>query len=201
MENAARGLFDGVKRLSKLNTAVPFVNPTALILCGGGNNGGDGYALARHMHNDGWTLVLAAAKPVDDLDGDAATNARVAAKMNIPIRPATPELVAAAEVDLVVDALLGTGLTQAPRADAAALIRAVNANATPTLAVDVPSGLDCDAGRPLGPADDCVRAAATVTFVAEKVGFPHAADWLGEVTVVDIGCPREAITRAMRSVS
>ena len=197
MENAARGLFDGVKRWTKLNEAAPFVNRTALILCGGGNNGGDGYALARHMHNDGWKVTLAAARSVVDLDGDAAVHARVAAKMGIPIRTATPELVAAADVALVVDALLGTGLTRPPRADAAALIRAVNANAAPTLAVDVPSGLDCDAGRPLGPDAGCVRAAATVTFVAEKVGFPDAADWLGEVTVVDIGCPRAAIGRAM----
>ena len=196
MENAALGLFDAVKRLVKVNSVAAFAKQNTLILCGGGNNGGDGYALARHLHNAGWQVAVAAAKPVDALDGDAAVNARVAAKMGIVISPATPERVADSGARLLVDALLGTGLTRPPRQDAAALIRAVNAHAAPTLAVDVPSGLDCDAGRPLGPAADCVRATLTVTFVAEKVGFPRAAEWLGEVVVAGIGCPRVAIERA-----
>ena len=198
MENAARGLFDAVKGLLKLNNVVAFPNPTVLIVCGGGNNGGDGYALARHLHNAGHNVQVAATKPVDELHGDAATNAQVAARMNVAVSPATPELIASSAAALLVDALLGTGLTEPPRDDAAELIRAMNAHAAPTLAVDVPSGLDADAGRPLGPAEHCVRAAATATFVAEKVGFPRAAEWLGEVRVVDIGCPRAAIERARR---
>ena len=99
----------------------------------------------------------------------------------------------------VVDAILGTGLTEPPRAPAARAIKRINASERPVLAVDVPSGLDCDTGEPLGP---CVRATKTITFVAEKIGFanPNAADHLGEVIVAGIGCPRakliEQVTRA-----
>ena len=195
MENAARGAFDALER------AAYTVTSGVLVVCGGGNNGGDGYALARHLHNQGGWVEIAAAKPVSELEGDAAINAGVAAKMGIPIHPATPELIASKlhPNGLLIDALLGTGLTKPPRPNAAALIQAMNAYDGRRVALDVPSGLDCDTGRPLGPAEDCVRATMTVTFVAEKVGFPHAAEWLGEVAVVGIGCPGESIDRALRA--
>ena len=185
MENAARALAEAAVQMLDGKKRV-------LIVCGGGNNGGDGYAVARHLHNRGIAVSILATKSVEELDGDAATNARVAAAMGLTIKSASPDAVRAAEADLIIDALLGTGLTKPPREDAAALIRAMNAHPAAVLAVDVPSGLDCDTGRPLGA---CVRADRTVTFVAEKAGFGEASarDYLGEVTVGDIGVPPELV--------
>jgi NAD(P)H-hydrate epimerase len=167
------------------------------IVCGGGNNGGDGYTLARLLANRGSQVRLFATKPFDALQGDAGVNARICERMKLSIEPADPGLVRDASVDLLVDALLGTGLTRPPRPDAVALIDAINANPAPVLAVDVPSGLDCDTGRPIG--DACVRADRTVTMVAEKVGFPHAGAYVGRVTVGDIGAPSVAVEQARSS--
>ena len=91
--------------------------------------------------------------------------------------------------DWVVDGLLGTGLTRPVEGTLRAAIEALNRSGKPVLALDLPSGLDADTGRPLGAA---VRARATATFVAPKLGFaaPGAGDFTGEVAVVDIGVPR-----------
>jgi len=99
-------------------------------------------------------------------------------------------------VDLVIDALFGTGLRTPPRD--VWRINLMNQHPVPVLSVDLPSGMDCDTGEPLGPA--CVRATRTVTFVAEKIGFanPAARQYLGEVIVGDIGCPRELIEKVWR---
>ena len=185
MENAARAVVD---------VAAGVMSPggRVLIVCGGGNNGGDGFAVARHLHNRGHAVSLVSTVPADQYRGDALANLQIVRAMNLPLLVATPELIAAPQFDLIIDAVFGTGLTAAPRDAGAAAIDAMNRSAAPKLAVDLPSGLDCDTGRPLGPS---VRAAWTVTFVAEKVGFanPEAAPYLGRVTVGDIGCPREAI--------
>ena len=92
----------------------------------------------------------------------------------------------------VVDALFGTGLSGPVREPFDRVIAAVNASAAPVLAVDIPSGLDCDTGQPLGTA---VRADVTATFIDRKRGFlePDARPWLGEVHVVDIGAPRALV--------
>jgi NAD(P)H-hydrate epimerase len=170
-----------------------------LIVCGGGNNGGDGFAAARHLHSAGCAPLLLAATPVSQLTGDAAANAQIAGRIGIPIEPATPERIGDAPADLIIDALLGTGLDQPPREPAAALIRAMNARGLPILAVDLPSGLDCDTGRPLGPSEHCIRAHVTATMVAEKAGFPRARPWTGEVIVADIGAPPEAVRAAVEA--
>ncbi len=189
MENAARALCDAA-------VAMLPEGGRALIVCGGGNNGGDGYAVARHLHNAGVGVTLLAARPPESLEGDARINADIARRMSLAMRPATEEAIAQEPGDLLVDALLGTGLDRPPREDAARLIRAMNARGLPILAVDVPSGLDCDTGRPLGEEADCIRATRTVTMAAEKVGFAVGARWLGVVTVGDIGAPPEAIEAA-----
>jgi NAD(P)H-hydrate epimerase len=95
--------------------------------------------------------------------------------------------------DLIVDAIFGTGLSKPPRDPFPEVAEAANAAGAAILAIDVPSGLDCDTGRPAGPA--CIRATRTVTFVAEKVGFaaPDALAYIGIVTVADIGCPPELL--------
>ena len=92
--------------------------------------------------------------------------------------------------------IFGTGLTTAPRPDAQRLIARMNACEIPILAIDLPSGLDCDTGDAPGA---CIRATRTVTFVAEKSGFanPDSRPFTGEVTVADIGCPREVIDEVL----
>jgi NAD(P)H-hydrate epimerase len=117
----------------------------------------------------------------------------------LPVEPATPRLVRESTCKLLIDAIFGTGLSRAPTGLAAEMIDAVNARSRSTrvLAIDVPSGLDCDTGEPYTP---CVKATRTVTFVAEKLGFanPRAAEFTGEVIVGDIGCPRELIEEVAR---
>jgi NAD(P)H-hydrate epimerase len=149
-------------------------------------------AVARHLHNMQFSVnVLLAADP-SELKNEALVNFQIVDAMKIKWQAGTPELITQHPSDLLIDALFGTGLTSPPRAEAIALMQAMNKQTAPVLAVDVPSGLDCDKGEPLG---SCVRAARTVTFVAEKVGFakPRAKHFIGDVTVADIGCPMELI--------
>jgi NAD(P)H-hydrate epimerase len=186
MENASRGVADVCVAMLGANATAPVA-----VVCGGGNNGGDGLAVARHLHNRGFAgRVFTAFDPVR-LKGDALTNWRIVEAMDLPRRPATPELLRG-EFALIVDALFGTGLDRPPGEPHASLIRAINGNSAPVVAIDLPSGLDCDAGVAYDP---CVRAAHTVTFVAEKIGFtnPAAREYLGRLTVADIGCPVELI--------
>ena len=189
MENAGRGAAE------LLHGLAPGVS--VAIVCGKGNNAGDGFVIARHLENLGHAVRLLLACDPAELRGDAAIAWRMVEKAGIP----TTKLAAAtaaeweralAGADWIVDALLGTGATGAPRGVIATAIDAVNAAArhgSQVFAVDLPSGLDCDTGQPLGP---CVRADVTATFVARKVGFdaPAAAPWLGAVHVVGIGAPR-----------
>jgi NAD(P)H-hydrate epimerase len=91
---------------------------------------------------------------------------------------------------LIVDAIFGTGLTTPPRDPFPSLVAAIRTCACPVLSIDVPSGLDCDTGKPLG---HCVEAHSTITFVARKAGFPNALAYLGDIFVADIGCPKELI--------
>lgn len=191
MENAARAVVDVACEM--LGPAVvQIAGGKVLILCGGGNNGGDGLAVARHLHNRGFEILIGLACDPTKYRDEALANWRIVQAMALPTAPATADLVRSARPILLIDAIFGTGLTAAPRDPFAAIADAVNASGVPVLAVDIPSGLDADTGLPLGPG---IRANRTVTFVAEKAGFasPAARPFLGLVTVADIGCPKELI--------
>ena len=188
MENAGRGAVEVLRELG--------VSGRVVLCCGKGNNGGDGFVMARHLDNHRVPVrVLLFARP-EELAGDAAVNYAIIARAGLPIEvfAASPldekhlqgELAAA---DWVVDALFGTGLAGPVRPPFDRVIAAINACPARVLGVDIPSGLDCDTGRPLG---STVRARHTVTFVAQKKGFaePAAQEWLGQVHVVGIGAPR-----------
>lgn len=173
------------------------------VLCGGGNNGGDGYAIARHLHNWAASVTVFAAVDPDSLRGDAATNHAVCRNLGFDVRPVLDEHQLGREVEgwntahVVVDALLGTGFQGEVRPHMARVIEAVNTLDRPfVVAVDVPSGLDCETGEPGGPT---VRADLTVTFVDAKTGFaaPAAQEYLGRVIVADIGVPVQIIQRAL----
>jgi len=193
MENAGRG---AAEILMGLGIAGPVG-----ICCGKGNNGGDGFVIARHLHNRGHDVrVWLFARP-EDLAGDAAINFQIISRSQLPIDICAGEAVdeaglrgKLARCEWVVDALFGTGLQGPVRPPFDLVIAAINASGARVLAVDIPSGLDCDTGRPLGPT---VRADHTVTFVGPKKGFvaPEAKEWLGEVHVADIGCPRVLLER------
>jgi len=185
MENAARAV---VKVALDMLQGVG--NPSALIVGGGGNNGGDGLAVARHLHNRGARVELLLAVDPERYTGDARINWDIVHSMAIACSRIEP-VSTGNKPDLIIDALFGTGLSSPPRESWQ--IDWMNRHNVPILAIDVPSGMDCDTGEPLGGA--CVRATRTVTFVAEKIGFanPLARQYLGEVTVGDIGCPRELI--------
>jgi NAD(P)H-hydrate epimerase len=195
MENAARAVVDEAfhilvdRRIRKASTET-------LILCGGGNNGGDGLAVARLLHNRKVPVRIALTVDPSRYRGDAMINWNIVRAMSLPVSDATPDLIRKFD-GVIIDAIFGTGLSEPPRDPFPALVQAITSSANPVLAVDVPSGLDCDTGEPLGPA--AVVADRTVTFVARKPGFnnPAAAKYLGEVVVGDIGCPREAIRRAV----
>jgi NAD(P)H-hydrate epimerase len=192
MENAGRGCAELLTRLN------PTRVPTA-ILCGPGNNGGDGFVIARHLDNAGWPVSVHVVARHNREPGDAHTNFDILFGAGIHFTQYRPDYFEQAHRVLflrqfatagwVVDALFGTGLARPLGAPFDWLVGAVNDSKKPVLAVDIPSGLDCDTGEPLGA---CVRAVHTATFVAPKRGFlnPAAKAWTGEVHVVDIGAPR-----------
>ena len=194
MENAGRGTVDILCSYG--------IEGPVLICCGRGNNAGDGFVMARHLDLRRYEVrVLVWAEP-EELRGDAATNFNILQKTDVPItvfaadfdvRLLDEEL---SRADWVVDALLGTGSTGEPRAPFDTVIERINASAARVLAVDLPSGLDCDTGL----AASCTtRAKVTCTFAAAKPGLvlPKAEEFVGQVHVLDIGAPRKLIQQML----
>ncbi len=192
MENAGRGAAAWIR-----DQAAP-APAKVLILCGPGNNGGDGGVVARHLDLRGYRVQVVWFARADRLKGDAATQFQILDRAGFDqscwddddlSAPAGRLNTLLTGADWVVDALLGTGLTRPVEGTLRKVIAAMNASGKPILALDLPSGLDADSGQPLGLA---VRARATVTFVAPKLGFagPGADAYTGPVTVVEIGVPR-----------
>ena len=167
-----------------------------LVLAGRGNNGGDTFVAARHMAIHGYLCEVILIGNRDDVKGDAATNLGIFQAMGGYVRGLDGD---AGEIlrelaptfcgaDLIIDGLLGTGTQDEIREPYAGVITAVNKTGCPVIAIDLPSGLDCDTGRPLGPT---IRAAKTVTMAARKAGFqnPESRQFTGEIIVADIGAP------------
>jgi hydroxyethylthiazole kinase-like uncharacterized protein yjeF len=163
-----------------------------LILCGGGNNGGDGFAAARLLRERGADVTAVMLKPRDSYAGDAKTNLERCQDVVEAIDEPLEVLGEVGQADLIIDAIFGNGLSSNVREREAGVIEWINEQDAPVLAVDIPSGLDCDTGQPLGVA---VRADVTVTFIATKVGFARAGaiEYTGKVIVADIGTPPELI--------
>ena len=187
MENAARGCAElALRMLPRTGHA------RVVVMCGPGQNGGDGHAIARHLHNAGCAVQVIELAPPREAT-DAHTMRHIAKAMQIPSsafdadRPLPP-------CDLVVDALFGTGLDRPLTGRELAAVRAINAAGRPVLSVDLPSGMHCDTGaeRP-----ECVHATLTATMVAPKAGFgaPGAAARIGRVEVVQTGGPAASMGR------
>lgn len=192
MENAGRACADQVEALLA-GTRGP-----VLVLCGPGNNGGDGLVVARTLWNRGVGVEALFVGPETRLEAgsaDVRTNLRLwrGLGQTIPCLPARADLARLtarlAGAACVVDALFGTGLTRALEDPWRSAIEAVNAAARPVLAVDLPSGLDADTGAELGAA---MRADLTVTFVARKPGLlcGRGPALAGRLVVAEIGIPR-----------
>lgn len=195
MENAGRGVFELLLSLK--------VTGPVKICAGKGNNFGDGFVIARHLDNAGIPVQIFLLADPQHLTGDAATSYQVASRMGIPIQ-ADPDLsnpdafrTFLSDADWIVDALLGTGVQGTIRFPFTTAIQIINDATGNKLAVDLPSGIDCDTGLPLG---NCIIAAQTATFVAEKKGFaaPESKQFTGAVHVVDIGAPRQIITELLQ---
>ncbi len=192
MENAARGCVDWLTEIG--------ISGRVVICAGRGNNGGDGFVIARHLENAGVdTRVLLFADPAA-MKGDAAVNLNVLQKAGTPLRCFdSPDIDAAdlrgelTEAEWIVDALLGTGTRGSLREPFATALSEINAAPARRMAIDLPSGLDCDTGRPVDEARPlAVGADFTATFVARKLGFQNEAsrEFTGEIRVIDIGVPR-----------
>ncbi len=192
MENAGRGAAELLVRLNPERRRV-------LILCGPGNNGGDGFVMARHLQNAGIEVDPLLFGTIEQLPPDARTNALIWQKCGplwtVPVDwslDVEARRIIEGSQGWIVDALFGTGLKRALGTPFDELVAAVNARNLPVLAVDLPSGLDCDTGSPLGPT---IRATHTATFVTHKKGFvnPASSEWLGAVHVIDIGAPKRLV--------
>jgi hydroxyethylthiazole kinase-like uncharacterized protein yjeF len=174
----------------------PHETPDVLLLCGPGNNGGDGLALARLLYHAGYPVRLALL-PADHYSDDYQHNHHVLPKV-IPIQEIIPESLPDIRPDtLVVDALFGTGLARPLAGPAAAVVRHLNASPARVVAIDLPSGLLADAPQP-DPAAPVVRAAHTISFGPPKLAFllPQNAEYVGEWYVADIHLSRGFIEQA-----
>ena len=186
MENAGRATADLLEQLG--------IEGRVLICCGTGNNGGDGFVLARQLDGRGYNVEVIVSGPDSKLRGDAAANFEVIQRSGISCRTLVEQVgrrqfaEAANGADWVVDALLGTGARGEPRAPLDRAIAILNEADTKRLAIDLPSGLDADSGEASGAV---FRADHTATFVAEKPGFARepGCRLTGVVHVLGIGLP------------
>jgi NAD(P)H-hydrate epimerase len=193
MENAGRGVTETVEEYFEVADA------SALCVCGKGNNGGDGFVVARHLANSGAEVEIILLGKMENLKGDALTNARIAKNMGLAIDEVVSEDDLAAcldqmgEYDIVVDAILGTGFEGQAKGLPAKAIEMINASGAFVVSVDVPSGIEAD-GAEEDP-EIAVEADLTVTMAYLKpchLLYP-AREYCGEVWVADIGIPNTVI--------
>lgn len=198
MENAGR---NAASFIAKIRSGPQAKTGPVVICCGKGNNGGDGFVVARHLDFRQVPVKVLLFCDPGALTGDAAANYEIIRHSDLPIEvfaepadrfDAARLTKALADATIIVDALLGTGSHGEPRPPLDQVIDAINAPSAARIALDLPSGLDCDTGEA---AKHTIRAHHTLTFVARKPGFlkPSAQAYVGEVHVLDIGVPRKLL--------
>ncbi len=186
MENAGRGAVEVLEAQT--------LNGPTVICAGKGNNGGDGFVMARHLENHGFPVKVLLFSDPNSLAGDAKINFEILTSAQTPVEILGTDFNHSelryhlTSADWIVDALLGTGTQGEIREPFRGIISAINEAARPVFSVDLPSGMDCDTGKELGV---CIKASITATFVARKIGFdqPGASNLTGKVHVVEIGVP------------
>jgi NAD(P)H-hydrate epimerase len=178
----------GLAVVNRINTLYPAKR--IAVLCGGGNNGGDGFVIARELHNQGKKVEVFMTSAPAKLKGDAKTNYNIAKKFGVPVVPADKFLRTRFSAHyLIVDALLGTGLSKTVKSPLSDIINKTNRLSCPVMAVDIPSGISSDTGHVMGTA---IKANTTVTFGLQKRGhlvYP-GAEYTGQLFIEDIGFPR-----------
>lgn len=186
MENAGRNLTELARRM----LGEQLSGRQIVILCGAGNNGGGGMVAARHLHNGGATVYIKLVGDSQRLKEVPAQQWRILNAMGLATNT-DPDLT---QTDLILDALIGYGLSGEPRRSIAKWIERVNDANHPVLALDTPSGLDTTTGIP---ATSCIRAKATMTLALPKTGLvtPQAQSFVGDLYVADIGVPPELYKR------
>jgi ADP-dependent NAD(P)H-hydrate dehydratase / NAD(P)H-hydrate epimerase len=194
MENAGRGCVE--KIIAEFGSGP---GRRAVIVAGKGNNGGDGYVIARLLREHGWQVVTFVLAQREEIGGDARENLELLRDMSVVFCPGQGALsrygAALRESSLIVDALLGTGLKNEVRGIYEEAIGLINGAGRPVFAVDIPSGIDAATGRVLGCA---VKAELTVTFALAKCGhilYP-GAEYCGRLEIVEIGIPAEIAAAA-----
>ena len=191
MENAGRGISDLAEKMLKTRRRI-------LVVCGKGNNGGDGFVAARHLSNRGFRVQVVLLTHPIHLKDDPKVNYQILKKMNVPVKHivSQPQLRQFEKLvrksDLIVDGIFGVGLERPVRGLFYDVISILNDSKKPILAIDVPSGLNSDSGEELGIA---IRACATGTLAIPKRGLflregPRSS---GKITVIDISIPRKLI--------
>jgi NAD(P)H-hydrate epimerase len=195
MENAGAGAAAIAREMQENKGFQADCSPVVCV-AGTGGNGGDALVVARHLAVTDFPVRILLFRSADSPNPgpETALHEFICRRMGVPeVRIETEEDVAACraslrEAGLIVDGLFGSGLSRPVTGLARSLVEAVNEAGRPVLALDLPSGLDCDTGEPLGA---CVRATVTATFCAPKLGFaaPGASAWTGVVRVVGIGAP------------
>ncbi len=194
MENAGRNLAEAAGRL----LGGPLTARKIVVLCGAGNNGGGGMVAARHLHNRGAAVQVVGAGRLSQAGGASAPRLKDVPARQWRILQGLGLTVAGgvdlAQADLIIDALVGYGLSGDPLGAVAEWIERANAAGRPILALDAPSGLDTTtgvAGRP------CIRATATLTLALPKTGLltPQARPFVGELYLADISVPPELYRR------
>jgi len=196
MENAARGAAAFYEQV------VPdLLRKRIVVVAGSGNNGGDGFVLARLFHTRGAHVRVACLCPPDRLRGDALVNYGIMEKLGVPVVARDPDgspeslLQCIGTGEAIIDAVLGTGLNSEVRGVYARVVEEINRLPVPVLAVDIPSGLNASTGKPMGCA---VRATATATFGLPKIGqlVPPGEEYTGKLKVVDIGIPPSVVEQS-----
>ncbi|PKM92978.1 MAG: NAD(P)H-hydrate epimerase [Elusimicrobia bacterium HGW-Elusimicrobia-4] len=162
------------------------------IFCGGGNNGGDGFVIARHLFNNDVKVKVFTAQKISKYEGDVLINLNIIQKIKIPVTCLSAQKIKIPKVDLIVDSLLGTGTKGKIREPYKKIIRKINSAKIPVISVDIPSGIDTDTGEKLGVA---VKSNLTVTMVAIKKGLliNDGKKCAGKIIITDIGIIREML--------
>jgi NAD(P)H-hydrate epimerase len=193
MENAGRGATEVMWRYFP-----DMGGKRVAVLAGGGNNGGDGFVIARHLWQQRVNVVVYCLKKLGSYQGDARSNLEIIQKLDLVVEEVTESAGIKklrrklADADLIVDSILGTGLNAPVRGFYRKVIDLVNQLGRPVVAVDLPSGLNASSGQPLG---TCIQATVTATLGLPKVGLlvTPGCSFVGHLEVVDIGLPRSVI--------
>lgn len=183
MENAGKAVYNELeKRIKNIK------NKTIAVICGSGNNAGDGFVVARYLHNAGYNVKVVLVKPTSSFKDDCKINFEILKKIKADISKDINEI----DSDIIIDAILGTGIKGFVDDKVSKAIDKINETKAYKLSIDIPSGLDSDTGEICG---NAVMADITITLALPKNAFKNKKTkrYTGELIIADIGIPKLAI--------